>query len=194
MSKKIKRISRNICLIRFRKLPLIEYEKETQSEVIYFPKSKYLYWLKLEKGSTEILEDQIIKLLKLLKFKTFIFLDARNKSWISKQTEKRKDFKPLIKTIEYFKSLKINSKFNGGIQVESEKLNEFLPHFYTITRSDSEFFDYHFTDINQNIIFYIHYSGEVQIICLNKKSNVIFKEVIKQTKFLDSFRDNTNRI
>jgi len=194
MPKKIKQIKREICLIKYRKLPLIEYEKETDSDVYYFPKSKYFYWIKLEKSSSKNIIEQTIKLLEFLKFKTFIFLDAKNKPWISKQTEKRKDSKSLIKTIEYFKTLKIDTKFNGGIQIEIEKLNEFLPHFYRITECDSGFFDYHFTDINQNIIFYIHYSGEVQVRCLNKKSNTKFLEALKQTKFSDSFRENTNRI
>lgn len=194
MSEKIERIKRDICLIKFRKLPLIEYDKKSDTEVFHFPKSKYFYWIKLEKNSSKIIVEQIIKLLRLLELKKFIFLDARNKSWISKQTKERKDYKPLIKTVEYFKSLKIDSKFNGGIQIEFEKLNEFLPHFYTITGCDSGFFDYYFTDLNQNVIFYIHYSGEVQIMCLNKKINTKLLEVIKQTKFIDSFREKTNRL
>lgn len=194
MSEKIKRIKRDICLIKFRKLPLIEYDKESDADVFHFPKSKYSFWIKLEKNSAKNLVAQIIKLLKILELKTFIFLDAKNKSWISKQTKERKDHKPLIKAVEYFQSLKIDKKFNGGIQIELEKLNEFLPHFYTITRCDSGFFDYYFTDLNQNIIFYIHYSGEVQIICLNKQINSKFLEAVKQTKFVDSFREKTNQI
>lgn len=194
MPKEIKRIKRDICLIKYRNLPLIEYEKQTDSDVFYFPKSKYFYWIKLETNSSKTLIEQLVKLLNLLKFKQFIFLNAKNKPWISKQTEKRIDFKPLIKTVEYLKSLKIDTKFNGGIQISFEKLDEFLPHFYRITECDSGFFDYHFTDINQNIIFYIHYSGEVQIKCLNKKSNTEFLKAVNQTDFLDSFRENTNRI
>ena len=129
-----------------------------------------------------------------MNLKTFIFLDAKNKSWISKETQKIKDYKPLIKTVEYFKSLKIDNKFNGGIEIEFEELSNFLPHFCKITSVDSGFFDYHFTDINQNIIFYIHYSGEIQLLILNQKYNIKFLQVIKQTKFIDSFRDKTDRI
>lgn len=194
MSEEIKKIKRDLCLIKFRKLPLIEYEKESDTEIFHFPKSKYYYWIKLENNSSTNLVDQITKMLKLLNLETFIFLNATNKSWISKQTEKRKDYKPLIKTVEYFKSYKISNKFNGGIQINFEKLKEFLPHFYRITECDSGFYNYYFTDFNQNIIFYIHYSGEIQIMCLNEKINTHLLKVIKQTKFIDSLREKTNRI
>lgn len=194
MSEKIKKIKRDICLIKYRNLPLIEYEKETDSEIYYFPKTKYFYWIKLEKENSKILISELIKLLKLLEFNAFIFLDAKNKSWISKQTEKRKDFKSLIKTVKYFKSQKIDTKFNGGIEIQFEKLKEFLPHFYRITEADSGFFDYYFTDLNQNLIFYIHYSGEIKILSLNEKINKKLLKVIKKTKFIDSNRENTNRI
>ena len=183
MTDRIKRIERAVCLIKFRKLPLIAYDKETDAEVYYFPKHKALYSIELEKTSADILAKQLIKLFELLNFKTFIFLNAKNNPWISKQTEKRTDSKPLITTINYFKSLKINNKFNGGVQIDCENLNEFLPHFYRITQCDGGFFDYHFTDINQNIIFYIHYSGKVRVLCLNKKSDTKFLEIIKQTPF-----------
>ena len=194
MSKKIKKIKRDICLIKYREIPLIAYEEETDSEVFYFPNSKFTYWIKLEKNSSKIFIRETIKLLKLLNLKNFIFLDAKNKSWISKETQKRKDYKPLIRTVEYFKSLKIDNKFNGGIEIAFEELNNFLPHFYKITSVDSGFFDYHFTDINQNIIFYIHHSGEIQLLILNQKYNTKFLKVIKQTKFIDSFRDKTDLI
>ena len=146
------------------------------------------------RNRSKILISELIKLIKLLEFNAFIFIDAKNKSWISKQTEKRKDFKSLIKTVEYFKSQKIDTKFNGGIEIQFEKLKDFLPHFYRITEADSGFFDYYFTDLNQNLIFYIHYSGEIKILSLNEKINKKLLKVIKKTKFIDSNRENTNRI
>lgn len=194
MTGKIKRIKRDICLIKYRKLPLIEYDEETDSDVNYFPESKYFYWIKLENNSSKKICSETIKLLKLLKIKKLIFLDAVNKPWISKITEKRKDHKPLFKTIEYFKKLKIHTKFNGGIEIEIDKMNEFLPHFYLLIGCDSGFFDYYFADVEQNIIFYLHYSGEIKILSLSTKINNKFLEVVKKTKFVDSNRENTNKI
>ena len=194
MSEEIKRIKRDICLIKYRKLPLIEYEKETDSNVYYFPQCKSTYWIKLENNSSKKICSEIIKLFKLLNIKNLVFLDAVNKPWISKLTEKRKDYRPLVKTVEYFKKFKIDNKFNGGIEIGIDKLSKFLPHFYLITECDSEFFDYYFTDVQQNIIFYLHYSGEIKVLTLNEKFNTNFLEVVKQTKFGDSKRENTNRI
>ena len=54
-----------------------------------------------------------------------------------------------------------------------------------ITRCDGGFFDFHFTDENQNIIFYIHYSGEIKIMTLNKKYNEKFKKAVKLIDFVD---------
>ena len=194
MSKHIKKIKRDIFLIKYRKLPLLEYEKETDSDIFYYPECNYIYWIKLEKDNPQKLITEFIKLLDLFEFKKFIFLGSINKPWISKITKKRKDYKPLIKTLKYFSYIKVNNKFNGGIEIQFEKLKEFLPHFYRITEADSGFFDYYFTDLNQNLIFYIHYSGEIKILSLNEKINKKLLKVIKKTKFIDSNRENTNRI
>ncbi len=117
-----------------------------------------------------------------------------NTKWISNWTKNRKDYKPLIKTLEYFKSIKVNGNFNGAIEVKKDELASFLPHFYMITRCDGGFFYYYFTNQNEDILFYLHYSGELKIITLNKKYDEKFRTVIKKTQFIDCLRDNTDRI
>ncbi|MBN9292854.1 MAG: hypothetical protein J0G96_02605 [Flavobacteriia bacterium] len=194
MSEEIKRLKRDICLIKYRNLPLIEYEKESDSDIYYYPNADYLYWIKLEEDSSKELIREFIKLLKLLGFGSFIFFVATNKPWISKKTQKRKDFDPLTKAIKYFESLKIDNKFNGGIEIGFQKLKEFLPNFYTMTECDGGFFDVYFSNIKQDIIFYLHYSGEIKILPLNEKNNTKFLKAVKQTRFIDSLRDKTDRI
>lgn len=196
MSKEIKKVKRDICLIKYRKLPLLEYEKETDSDVFYYPNCNYIYWIKLEKDSPKKLINEFIKLLDLLNFKKFIFLGSMNKPWISKFTNKRDDYKPLVKSVEYFSKLKIDTKFNGGIEVERTKIKDFIKNYYTITRCDSDFFDYYFADIDENVLFYLHYSGEFKISPLNEEINLKLKESIKKTNFKDALRNenNTGRI
>lgn len=90
MSKHIKKIKRDIFLIKYRKLPLLEYEKETDSDIFYYPECNYIYWIKLEKDNPQKLITEFIKLLDLFEFKKFIFLGSINKPWISKITKKEK--------------------------------------------------------------------------------------------------------
>lgn len=196
MSKQIKKIKRDICLIKYRKLPLTEYEKETDSDVFYYPECNYIYWIKLEKDTPKKLISEFIKLIDLLEFKKFIFLGSINKPWISKLTKKRKDYKPLIKTLDYFFDLKIDKNFNGGIEIEFNHIKDFLTNFYTITRVDGGFFDYYFSDINQNILFYLHYNGEFKIMPLTEEINNKFLKIIKKTNFVDALRNesDTDRI
>ncbi len=190
----LKKIKREICLIKYRNLPLLAYDEETDSDVFYRPKCDSFYWIKLEDFTSKKLVKELIKLLTILEIENLLFLDEYNKSWISEFTANRKDYKPLIKTLEYFKKYKIWKKFNGGVLASIEDLDEFLPHFYRITCCDSGFFDYNFIDENQNIIFYIHYSGEINITTLNKEADRKFLEAVKQTQFVDSFRDDADRI
>lgn len=190
----IKKISRDICLIKYRKLPLCEYDKETEEEFYYHPEIHSFYWLKLQEGLEKKLSSEIVSLTKKLNIDKLIFLSEQNKPWISKFTESRKDYKPLIKTIEYFKSHKIEKRFNGGVNVGSKELEKFIQNYYIITRCDGGFFDFNFIDENENYIFYIHYSGELKVLTLNEKSNELFLSKINETKFVDSMRDNTNRI
>ena len=154
------------------------------------------FWIKLEKDTPKKLISEFIKLIDLLEFKKFIFLGSINKPWISKLTKKRKDYKPLIKTLDYFFDLKIDKNFNGGIEIEFNHIKDFLTNFYTITRVDGGFFDYYFSDINQNILFYLHYNGEFKILPLTEEINNKFLKIIKKTNFVDALRNesDTDRI
>jgi hypothetical protein len=190
----VEKISRSICLVKYRKLPLREYEKESDEYIDYYPKVKSVYWLKLEDDSEKNVSKEITNLVKKLGIENLIFLGEMDKPWISKSTASRIDYKPLVETIEYFKSNKIEKKFNGGVKVGIEELKKFIFYFYTITKCDGGFFDFNFIDENQNLVFYIHYSGEIQIFTLNENSNKHFLNIVADTKFIDSMRENTNRI
>ena len=56
----VKKISRDICLIKYRKLPLFEFEKESDEEVRYYPKINSFYWLKLNKNSEKNIIKEIV--------------------------------------------------------------------------------------------------------------------------------------
>ena len=190
----IEKISRDICIIKYRKLPLCEYEKVTDDDIFYYPEIHSFYWLKLKNEFEKKLPNQIFLLTKSLNIDKLIFLGAINKPWISKLTESRKDFKPLIKAVEYFKSHKIEKKFNGGVKVENKELENFIKNFQIITECDGGFFDFNFIDENENYLFYIHYSGELKVLVLNENANTNFLKSVNQTKFIDSERESTNRI
>ena len=63
-----------------------------------------------------------------------------------------------------------------------------------MTRCDASFAYIHFMDKGQNLIGYIHYSGELRIDTLNKKTDNLFLKTIRETKFQDEQREGTNRI
>ncbi len=193
----IKKLKRNYCLIKYRNLPLQYFDKETDSDIFYTPKHKSFYWIKLtdcKKDNSKKLIDELIKLISSLKIENLIFLDEIEKPWISKHTSKRTDFKKLTKALEYFKLNKIWTKFNGGVLVSKLDWKPFLKHFYEITKCDSSFFFYNFIDKDQKIIFYIHYSGEINITTLNEEIDIEFLKQIKDTNFINSNRENTNQI
>ena len=192
----IKKLNRDFCIIKYRKLPL-SHPADDDSDISFFPKFKSHYWIKLQDDSDKEEPKFILELIQLihnLNIENLIFLDELNKPWITKSTAERIDYKPLVESLEYFKSIGIGENFNGGVIVSYDDLSIFFPHFYTITQCDSCFFDYHFIDENQNILFYIHYSGEIQIITLNSQADEDFLKQIKKTSFVDSFRENTARI
>ncbi|MFN3639478.1 MAG: hypothetical protein ACK4UK_01035 [Flavobacterium sp.] len=185
----IKKLSRDYCIICYRSLPLHCYVKKTDSDIYYYPEKKGFYWIKIEDYDSSKMSrmfiDEIVRFLELMELNNFIFLSAYNKPWISKIISKTKDNKKLIKALTYFKAHKIWTHFNGGVEVEMNSLKEFLIHFYTVTRFYAGFSDYYFTDINQNVILYIHYSGEVNVITLNDETDNKFKKVVKETPFVD---------
>ncbi|MRN16958.1 hypothetical protein D1000_09160 [Riemerella anatipestifer] len=74
MSKQVKKIKRDIFLIKYRKMPLLEYDKKTDSDIYYYPECNYIYWIKIEKDSPKKLISEFMKLIEFLKFKKLIFL------------------------------------------------------------------------------------------------------------------------
>jgi hypothetical protein len=188
------KINRDIALIRFRKLPLLEYDDKIDTEVFYYPKSFSFHWIKLEKLTNKRLTNEFKELVQLLDIRSLIILGQFNKPWISKFTRERKDFKALTKAIKYFKSIKVGKKFNGAIIIQTEEIDVFISNFYTLTRCDSGFSDFYITDVGENLLFHIHYSGEIKILTLRKETKERLRRSLSQTKFIDALREGTDRI
>ena len=182
----IEKISRDICLIKFRQFPLRDFVKD--ETIFFYPKVYYRLWCELKDCQNsklaKTLSTEIRKLYTSLGVENLIFFCDYNRNWISKFTEQRKDYKPLIESIAYFEKNKINKRFNGAVKVNLEELEEFIKHFYIITKFDSEFAYYYFTDEKENLLGHIHYSGEVCFDILNKKMEKVLLEKLEMTKFV----------
>ena len=192
------KIKRQDCLEKFPKFPQREYDKSKDEEIFTNPKIHSLYWLKLEskssRGLTKILATEITILFQKLNIDKLIFLGDTKYSWISKLSAERVDYKPLISALAYLTENKIGRRFNGAVEVDISNLFVFIQHFYIMTRCDASFAYFHFMDKGQNLIGYIHYSGELRIDTLNKKTDNLFLKTIRETKFQDEQREGTNRI
>jgi hypothetical protein len=182
----IEKISRDICLIKFRQFPLRDFVKD--QTIFFYPKVYSRVWCELKDCQNyklaKTLSTEITKLYRSLEVENLTFFCDYNRNWISKFTEQRKDYKPLMKSVEYFEKNKINKRFNGAVKVNLEELEEFIKHFYVITKCDSEFAYYHFTDEKENILGHIHYSGEVCFDILNEKMEKVLLEKLAMTKFV----------
>jgi hypothetical protein len=182
----LEKITRDICLIKYQKFPLRNFEKD--DEISFYPKMYSHNWFKLEHksnaGLTKILSTELPKLYENLKVENLIFFGDYNRNWISKFIEERKDYKPLIDSVDYFKKHKVGKRFNGAVKVSIAELPEFIKHFFVLTMCDGGFAYYHFLDEKENILGFLHYSGEVSFDILNPKMEKMFVEEIKKTKFI----------
>lgn len=192
------KIKRDECLTVFSKFPLREYDKTIDDEIVTYPNIHSLYWLKLDNTSSRHFANELAKQVTLLYEKLnidrLVFLGDTKSSWISKRMAERKDYKPLINAVTYLTDNKIGRRFNGAIEIDFKEFKTFIKHFYIMTKCEAAFSYFHFLDKAQNLIGYIHYDGELRIDTLNKKTNDLFIKAIKETKFKDAFRNNSNRI
>ncbi len=192
MQKIFYKIPRDICLIKYRSLPLRAFDEKFE-EVFYSPSIVGLYWLKNERENKKIIGD-LVDFFKILKLDSFIFMCDENKPWISDFTSKRKDYKALKKALEYFKLGKVKTKFNGGILVFDADIRLFLTHFFTLIQCDGGFSYYYFIDDKNNFVFSLHYSGELQVMTLTKKADKLLHKILSETNFIDAVRANSDRI
>lgn len=181
------KIKRQNCLNKFQKLPQREYDKLTDEEIFSYPKVQTFYWLKLDlksyRGLANKLATEITNLFKKLNIDTVIFPGGTKYPWISKLSAERDDYKPLTDALSYLVANKIGRRFNGAIEVDISELYIFIQHFYLMRKCDAFFAYFHFMDDGQNLIGYIHYTGELRIDTLNKRTDSLFLETIKTTKF-----------
>ncbi|KXN97933.1 hypothetical protein LS48_14165 [Aequorivita aquimaris] len=194
----IKKIPRDISIIKYRNFPLWEVDDETQTEFSHFPKVYSYYCVKLtdedDERIVQNLTSELSKLFGLLEVNQLIFLSAHNMRWIAKHIAQENDYETLINAVSYFDKHKLTGKFNGAIEVDKVDLEEFFKHFVILTNCDSGFFHNHFLNKKQDILGYVHYSGEVQFYTLNQDMNERFLKKIKETDFVDAMREDTNRI
>jgi hypothetical protein len=192
------KIKRQDCLSKFPKFPQRDYDKSSDEEGFFYPKIQSLYWLKLEskssRGLTSLLATEITSLFKKLNINKLVFLGDTKRPWISRLSAERINYRPFTDAATYLTENKIGKRFNGAIEVDISSLSVFIRHFYIMTRCDASFAYFHFMDEGQNIIGYIHYSGEVRIDTLNKKTDMLFLDKIKTTKFQDDLREGSDRI
>ena len=192
------KIKRQDCLGKFPIFPQREYDKSNDEEVIFYPKIHSLYWLKLESkssiGLAKKLATEITSLFAKLNIDKLIFLGDTKYPWITKLSAERTDYKLLTNALTYLTKNKIGRRFNGAIEVDISELFIFIQHFYIMTKCDASFAYFHFMDKGQNLIGYIHYSGDLRIDTLNKKSDTTFLKAIKTTKFQDEHRKGSSRI
>ena len=190
----VKLITRDLALVKYRNFPLLAFEKDLDDYFSYCPKYVGLYWIKLKEENDAFLIDELLKLLNFFKTQDLIFLEQIDKPWISKPMSKRFSLAIYNKAIRFFKNNDIWTKFNGAVIVQREDFKEFLTYFFTLTKFEGYFWDHYFSDERQNILFSIHYSGEIQVITLNEEINKSFLSFVKNTEFIDSFRKDTDRL
>ena len=193
----LKKINRQDCLATYSIFPTRYYDPKEEDEVMYFPEPYATYWIKPEKKTSSLEEDialEVEKLYNALNIRCLIFLCDFDSTWITSNALCNRNNKALQKSIDYLRTNKVNEKFNGGISVDKDELRVFIESFFTLTRYDSTFSDYYFTDEDKTMIGYIHYSGEVRIDALTEQFNSFFLRAVKQTNFVDAFRRGTSRL
>ena len=85
----IKRINRDLALVKYRKFPLLAYDEILDEDVVYYPKHIGSYWIKLKEENDAFLIDELLKLLNFFKTEELLFFGQIDKPWISKQMSKR---------------------------------------------------------------------------------------------------------
>jgi hypothetical protein len=182
------KLKREVCLQAYPNFPLRHYDEISDEEEYYYPEVYATHWLKLnstdKEERTEDLAQELTGLINSLGYSQIIFLGDTEQNWISDLGLEHNDYDKFNQAKQYLTANNIDHHFNGGVQVAISELPEFIRHFYCLTSCDSTLPYFHFMDPEQNIIGFIHYSGEVRIDRMNRSTEELFKKVIADTMFL----------
>lgn len=123
---------------------------------------------------------KLVKLGEDLDFKSLIFLGDTKTAWLYQEN----NYKPVEEAQQFLKDQKVGKKFNGGLQIKTASLPVFIKHIGWLTRCNAALPYFHFVDERQNIVGYIHYSGDLRIDTLNENTDSIVKMWITKNNFL----------
>ena len=183
----LKKSSREDCLKKYPSFPLRCYDEDRDEEDFFYPQVISGQWIELSTKKDEELTDKLAKeltnLFKSLDIEYLVFLGDTEQPWLSTLALERKDYMPLTEAVRYFMHYKVDTGFNGGIEVSIDNVEVFLIHFYTLVRCDASLPYFHFIDNNHQILGTIHYSGQVRIDRFHEQANQLLEEQISNTSF-----------
>ena len=172
------KIKRSVALYKYPKFPLSDHVKEEY----FFPKTFKNYTLvvdyKSTRGLIKSLAIEFTQLIHNLNFDSLIFLGD-----LKCPLYRDHNYKPVKRALEYFQANKVGKTFNGAIEVDLKELNEFTRHLYWLIRTNAACPIIHFIDNKQNVLGSIHYSGDLLIRTLNRKTDRRFLESVENTNF-----------
>jgi hypothetical protein len=183
----INKISREDCLKQYPVFPLRFYDELTDDETYFYPEVISRPWMHLgienKEERTEAISQVLTALFRSLNVESLIFLGDTEQTWISKLALKRKDHQPLINAVAYFIANGADQKFNGGLQVSIDQIQEFLIHFCILTSCDGSLPYFNFIDKSVQVLGLIHYSGDMRIEAFNGQANNLLGEKLQLFDF-----------
>jgi hypothetical protein len=179
----IKRIQRAECLQLYPEFPQQEIITDEEGELdlgdLIFPETYAKHWLSADATETDpelFLIRQLTELLGQLNIRQLIFMPELKKSWLSKLARNRKDYKPLMKAIRYFKSQQIRNHFDGGLKVQASDYTSFFKHFIVLLRCDGSMPYVYFLDKDRTFLGFIHYRAELYLYSLTETADIALRQ------------------
>ncbi|RCH56567.1 hypothetical protein DJ568_01530 [Mucilaginibacter hurinus] len=175
----IQKISRKQFLLKFTEFP----QSNNKTDKFTHPEVYDTYILTLPslsaKGHAKMLGIQLTKLMLRLDVKELFFLGETRGAWLYQYN----DYKPAKKALDYMANNGISERFNGAINVSLSELPEFIKHFFWLIRCNASLPYFYFCNNEFTVIGSICQYGNLHLSALNKKTDMLIKNAIRQTKF-----------
>jgi hypothetical protein len=175
------KIKRQECLDKYVSFPLSDNKKEIHSFPDVIDSWIIKFASKTTKAKIRLLCEAPYTIVDSMNYECLIFLGDFKRPWLYREDE----YEPIQakKAINYLKENKIDSRFDGGIQVDKAAIKEFIKHHYWLVRCNSALPIFNFMDEGQNILGNICHYGEIHLSSLNTQADREIKAILDKEGF-----------
>jgi hypothetical protein len=175
----LKKIKRKDCLEQYPLFPQVDVSRDKYD----YPNTVAGFVLavpfKSTRGHAKALAKELLKVVNGLRIDSLIFLGDYKTAWLYQEN----NYKPVKAALEYLSDNNVGKRFDGGLEVYTSELPDFLVHLFWLQRCNAALPDFYFMNTDQQFVGHICKYGNLHLDIIDAAIVFSVTDAISKTEF-----------